>query len=87
MTNKELYYANEDILYIVENVKSIGWNSIKEQSIQRIVYLSKVLYTFTHSGKNIFDYYHFSPSLYDPFSGLIENSIIFLKKFYVFIRH
>lgn len=51
MTNKELYYANEDILYIVENVKSIGWNSIKEQSIQRIVYLSKVLYTFTHSGK------------------------------------
>ena len=87
MTNKELYYANEDILYIVENVKSIGWNSIKEQSIQRIVYLSKVLYTFTHSGKNIFDYYHFSPSLYGPFSGLIENSIIFLKKFYVFIRH
>ncbi|MEY8608635.1 hypothetical protein AALM74_05590 [Parabacteroides segnis] len=79
MTNKELYYANEDILYIVENVKSIGWNSIKEQSIQRIVYLSKVLYTFTHSGKNIFDYYHFSPSLYGPFSGLIENSIIFLK--------
>lgn len=79
MRNKELYQANEDIICVIDNVKSIGWNSIKEQSIQRIVYLSKVLYSFTHLDRNIFDYYHFSVSLYGPFSGLIENSIVYLK--------
>jgi len=77
--NKELYYANEDILCITDNVKSIGWESIKEQSLQRIVYLVKVLYSFTHLNENIFGYYHFSVSLYGPFSGLIKNSVIYLK--------
>lgn len=79
MNNNELYYANEDVLCIMHHVKTIGWNSIKEQSVQRIMYLSKVLYSFTHTNANIFDYYHFSVSLYGPYSNLIENSIIYLK--------
>lgn len=75
----EMYHANEDILCIMKNAKLIGWRSIKEQSIQRIMYLSKVLYSFTHSDDNKYDYYHFSIDLYGPFSALINNSIIFLK--------
>lgn len=79
MNNTELYYANEDVLCVMHHVKVIGWNSIKEQSVQRIMYLSKVLYSFTHTDNNIFDYYHFSVSLYGPYSSLIENSAIYLK--------
>lgn len=76
---KELYYANDDVLCIMHHLKSIGWISIKEQSIQRIIYLSKVLYSFTHADDNIFNYYHFSVSLYGPYSSLIENSVTYLK--------
>lgn len=79
MTNKFLYDANSDILFIAHNVKHIGWVTIKEQSIQRIIYLSKVLYSFTHDDENIFDYYHFSITLHGPYSVLIRNSIINLK--------
>lgn len=80
MNNKDLYLANDDILCVMHQVKSIGWISIKEQSLQRIIYLSQVLYSFTHNNEdNIFDYYHFSVSLYGPFSSLIEKGIIFLK--------
>lgn len=79
MTNNFLYDANSDILFIAHNVKHIGWRTIKEQSIQRIMYLSKVLYSFTHNDDNIFDYYHFSITLHGPYSVLIRNSIINLK--------
>jgi len=79
MKNAELYTASEDVLYLMNNAKSIGWISIKEQTIQRVLYLAKVLYSFTHNDNNIFDYYHYSTSLYGPYSSLIENSITFLE--------
>lgn len=79
MKNKELYAANEDVLYLMNNAKSIGWISIKEQTIQRVLYLAKVLYSFTHVDDNIFEYYHYSTSLYGPYSNLIERSVLFLE--------
>ncbi len=80
MVYNNLFKANEDILCIMLNVKNIGWFSLKEQSLQRIIYLSQVLYYFTHEDKdNLFDYYHFSLSLYGPFSSLVNNSVVFLK--------
>jgi len=88
MNNKFLYDANSDILFIAHNVKHIGWVTIKEQSIQRIIYLSKVLYSFTHDDENIFDYYHFSKTLHGPYAVIIRDSISFLKsnKFLNFIE-
>lgn len=78
--NKDLFLANEDILCVMHHAKTIGWDSINEHSLKRILYLSQVLYTFTHEGEeNIFGYYHFSVSLYGPYSMLVDNSIIFLK--------
>ena len=79
MKNMELYAANEDILYLMNNAKSIGWISIKEQTIHRVLYLAKVLYSFTHIDDNIFEYYHFSTSLYGPYTNLIERSVLFLE--------
>lgn len=79
MTDNKLYSINGDILSIMINAQKIGWNSLKEQSIQRILYLSKVLFYFTHSVNNIFDYYYFSVSLHGPYCSMIENSIAFLK--------
>lgn len=78
--NRKLYKANSDILYIVKSVKSIGWNSIRQPTIQRIVYLSKVLHSFVIDGQNnIFKEYHFTSSVSGPYSELVFNSIINLK--------
>lgn len=55
MSYDSLYDANSDILYLIENTKNIGWVSLKEQSIQRVLYLSKVLYTFANHTENIFN--------------------------------
>lgn len=80
MNNITLYKANEDILCIMHNVHSIGWSSLRELSIQRILYLSKVLYYFVHKDdSNIFDYYHFTTTLLGPYSQLISSSIVDLE--------
>ena len=84
MSNDSLYDANTDILYLIENTKNIGWITLKEQSIQRLLYLSKVLYSFANQTENIFSYYHFSVSVYGPYSVLIEKSITYLlSNFYL----
>ncbi len=79
-TTKELYKANDDIIGLMKLVKNIGWLSIREQSIQRTLYLTKVLYTFV-SGKNdnLFNEYNFSVSISGPYSILIYRSILDLK--------
>lgn len=79
MDNLKLYDANDDILRIMYHLKSIGWDCVKKQSIQRILYLTKVLYSFTHKDKNIFEYYSFSVTIAGPYSFLIENSLVYLK--------
>lgn len=84
MSYESLYDANSDILYLIENTKHIGWDNIKEQSLHRILYLSKVLFLFSNDNENIFDYYHFSVSVYGPYSTLIERSITYLLgNFYI----
>ncbi|MBI0422082.1 hypothetical protein I7H67_04610 [Acinetobacter sp. ACIN00229] len=84
MLDDSLYKANSDILYLIEHTKNIGWNTIKQQSIHRILYLSKVLYSFANDDKNIFEYYHYSISVYGPYSILIDQSLAFLlSNFYI----
>ncbi|WP_269233686.1 hypothetical protein [Flavobacterium flavigenum] len=79
-TSKEIFNSSSDILTLVFLVKEIGWNSIRQQSIQRVVYLSKVLYSFVNKeNKNPFEYYHFTASLSGPYADIINNSILYLK--------
>lgn len=78
MSSRYSSEVNLDILCIMHLAERIGWTSLKEQSIQRIVYLSKVLYFFCNNEDDLFYYYHFSKSISGPYSDLIPNSIIFL---------
>jgi len=72
----ELYQTNDDIIFILNNCKQIGWRSVKEQSLYRILYLSKVLYSFVNNDEpNIFNYYHFTTTESGPYSGIISQSI------------
>ena len=48
MSNREeLMLANADIMTIIAHARKIGWDTISINSLQRIVYLMKVLYAFT----------------------------------------
>ena len=75
---KELMKINEDILGLLLLAKNIGWKKMNKNSIQRIMYLLQVLYSFKHEGTNIFGNYHFNTTLYGPFSSEIEGSLSYL---------
>lgn len=77
---KELFKASNDIIGLMQLIKNIGWSSMREQSIHRTFYLSKVLYTFAHEKENnIFNEYHFSVSISGPYSILLNRSILDLR--------
>ena len=64
---------------MINSILEVGWEAIRESSIQRIIYLAKVLYTFVLEEKELFEEYHFTTSLTGPYSDLIYNSILYLK--------
>lgn len=77
---KELYQTNDDIVFILSTGLKIGWEEIKSQSINRIVYLSKVLYSFVnYTEPNIMDYYHFTSNFAGPVSAVINRSLVDLE--------
>jgi hypothetical protein len=77
---KGLYQTNDDIIYLLNAGSQIGWKEVKPQSIHRIIYLSKVLYSFVNEEEpNIFSNYHFSSSISGPISSIINDSLIDLQ--------
>lgn len=80
-TDFNLFRANDDIALIALNLKSIGWLSFNKRSLQRIIYLSKVLYSFMYTDEkdNIFNSYSFSVSAYGPHASLIDRSLAYLE--------
>lgn len=77
---KELYQSNDDILFILSTGLKIGWEEVKAQSINRIIYLSKVLYSFVNETEpNIMEYYHFTSNLAGPVSAVINRSLVDLE--------
>ncbi|MGJ1203856.1 hypothetical protein [Sphingobacterium lactis] len=78
---KELYDTNDDIVFILNTAGlKLSWGEVKPQSIHRIIYLSKVLYSFVHESEpNIMDYYHFTPNIVGPISSIINNSLAYLE--------
>lgn len=79
MNNKEeLMWANAEIMTIVAHAKRIGWDLVSTNTLQRVIYLMKVLYSFCHAGKNAFGHYHFSVTIFGPYSDLVYKSLAFL---------
>ena len=79
MSNRErLMSANVDLMTIIAHTKKMGWDSVGSNSLQRIIYLMKVLYAFNHEDENVFGLYHFNVSVFGPYSELINNSLTFL---------
>lgn len=79
MSNREeLMQANADMMTIIAHAKKMGWDTISCNSIQRIVYMMKVLYAFNHDDENVFGLYHFNVSLFGPYSELVDKSLTFL---------
>lgn len=78
---KSINSINVDILILLENSTKIGWNSLKNNSIHRILYLCSILFSFKYDSiKNPFDTeYDFSIDLTGPFCNNIDNSLIFLE--------
>lgn len=73
-----LMLANADMMTIIAHAKKIGWDTISYNSLQRVVYMMKVLYSFNHTDENVFGLYHFNVSLFGPYSDLVEKSLTFL---------
>ena len=73
-----LMSANADMMTIIAHAKKIGWDTISYNSLQRVVYMMKVLYSFNHTDENVFGLYHFNVSLFGPYSDLVEKSLTFL---------
>lgn len=76
--DSELIKVSEDIISISSTAREIGWRSISEQMFHRVLYLVKVLYAFKHPGENIFNYCHFTVTIYGPYSNLVTRGIAFL---------
>lgn len=73
-----LMLANADIMTIIAHAKKIGWDTISYNSLQRVMYMMKVLYSFNHDDENVFSLYHFSVSIFGPYSELVNKSLTFL---------
>lgn len=72
---------SEDVFQLISKLVEIGWKSIRESSINRIIYLSAVLYSFRYPNeKNIFEEdYNFSVTLSGPEDPEVEKALINLE--------
>lgn len=72
---------SNDIYQLMKTLSSIGWKTIRETSINRIMYLSAVLYSFIYPNEdNMFQKdYKFTVTLSGPEDADIENALINLE--------
>lgn len=79
MNKDELVKVNIDIMTIAAHACKIGWETISVSTLQRFIYLLKVLYSFINSSENnLFNQYHFNVTTFGPYSELIYRSVVFL---------
>ena len=66
-----------DVYLIIKSMNAIGWKAIRESSINRLLYISSVVYSFRFpERKNIFeDNYHFAISMSGPEEILVNNAL------------
>ena len=72
---------SKDIYILLNILKKLGWKTLRETSINRIIYLSSVLYSFIYNkNKNIFSKsYNFTITLSGPEDAQIKNALIYLE--------
>lgn len=72
---------SKDIYLLMIKINKIGWDAIKKSSINRVIYLSAILYTFRYpEDDNIFeDRYNFSVNISGPEDADIEKALINLE--------
>lgn len=72
---------SKDIYCLLCELKELGWESLRETSINRLIYLSSVLYSFINNEiENIFaKSYQFTITLSGPEDAEIENALINLE--------
>jgi len=70
-----------DVYLVIKSMKQIGWGTIRETSINRILYMSAVVYSFRFPEKeNIFQNdYHFFITLSGPEETLVQRALINLE--------
>lgn len=79
MNKDELVKVNIDIMTIAAHARKIGWETVSVSTLQRFIYLLKVLYSFINSSENnLFNQYHFNVTTFGPYSELIYRSVVFL---------
>lgn len=77
----EIMTKSGDVYQLIVKLVGIGWKSIRESSINRIIYLSAVLYSFRYPDEsNIFEEdYKFTVSLSGPEDAGVEKALINLE--------
>ena len=85
----QIMLISADIYSVVKSMNNIGWNAIRESSINRILYLSAVMYSFMEAEqKNIFSNdYSFVITIRGPEDPNISNAITNLESNEVIDRH
>lgn len=73
-----------DVYSVIKSMNDKGWKTLRESSINRIIYLTAILFTFMYENeKNIFeDTYKFSITLSGPEDSNISKAIINLESNY-----
>ncbi|MGH1336082.1 MAG: hypothetical protein ACRBFS_08130 [Aureispira sp.] len=70
------YKSNERIMTLLYLLDQIAWESVRDSSVHRILYLAKMMFSFVHADKdNILAEYDFSVSVSGPFSDLVHKSL------------
>lgn len=79
--HEDLMIISGDVYLVIKNMKQVGWSSIRETSINRIIYMASVVYSFRFpQHKNIFeDNYHFNITLSGPEEAIVQNALINLE--------
>lgn len=88
-SQEQLFRINGDVMSILKSGNDIGWQSINSLTINRVVYLSGVLYSFKFPAiKNPFATdYSFEVNYKGPHDERIIDSLIFLDSREYIIRN
>lgn len=77
----KLMITSADVFVLIKSINEKGWEGIKESSINRIIYLSSVLYAFMFEDRDnpFHENYTFSITLSGPEDSSVEQSLINLS--------
>jgi hypothetical protein len=77
--NNELVETSSDIIRLFNVAKSVGWVSLRENSIYRIMYMASVIYGFRYPDSIFQGSYNFSVQMSGPHSKQIKDAITYLE--------